>query len=81
MKKTTRVRLFLFLVLVGVLVGVFGTPTGQVALAAPPCSSCEAKWENCVNQTCCTSCQGCIQCQGDFDCCDNLVASCWAVCI
>ena len=79
MEKTTRVRLFLFLVLVGVLVGVFATPAGQVALAAPPCEACDLRWENCVNQTC--TYQACLQCQGNPDCCDSLVASCYAVCI
>ncbi len=74
MTKTTRVRLFLLLVLAGVLVGVFATPAGQVAIAAPPCEYCDTKWENCLEQTCCT------QCQGDYNCCWNLVSGCYAWC-
>ena len=81
MRNPTRVRLFLLLVLVGVLAGVFTTPAGQVALAAPPCSVCDNRWESCISQTCCGTCTACQQCQGNWDCCDNLVASCYAVCI
>jgi hypothetical protein len=81
MEKTTRARLFLFLVLVGVLAGVFAAPSGQVALAVPPnCLGCELRWQNCVNQTCCSSCQRCIDCQGDPECCDNLLANCFDNC-
>lgn len=80
MRNATRVRLFLFLVLVGVLAGVFITPAGQVAMAAPPCSSCEYRWDACVSQTCCSSCFTCQQCQGDLGCCDSLVANCWNNC-
>ena len=75
MKKTTRVRVFLLLVLLGMLAGVFSTPAVQVAVAAPPCDYCDTKLENCLNQTCCT------QCHGDDTCCRNLVASCYAWCI
>jgi len=75
MRNTTRVRLFLFLVLVGVLVGVLATPAGQVAFAAPQCEWCDAKYDSCLAQICCT------QCHGSEPCCDSLTASCYANCI
>jgi hypothetical protein len=75
MTRTTRLRLFSLLVLLGVLAGVFTTPAVQTATAAPPCDYCEAKFESCLARTCCT------QCNGNDTCCRNLVASCWASCI
>jgi hypothetical protein len=75
MRNTTRVRLFLLLVLVGALAGVFATPAGQVASAAPLCEWCDNKYDACLARTCCT------QCNGSDPCCANLVANCWANCI
>jgi len=81
MKNATRVRLFLVLVLLGVLAGVFATPAAQVAVAAPPCDLCETRFDNCLNQTCCGTCTPCQQCQGNLNCCESLVAGCFASCI
>ena len=74
MTKPTRVRLFLVLVLLGVVAGIVATPASQVAVAAPPCDYCDRKYEGCL--------EGTIYpiCQSDPTCCWNYVASCYAWC-
>lgn len=75
MNKSTRIRLFLVLVLLGVLAGVFATPGAQVAVAAPPCDYCDRQFEDCLDGIRWPACNG------DSACCWSHVASCYAWCI
>jgi hypothetical protein len=75
MSKQTRVRLFLLLVLFGTLTGVLAPPAGQVAVAAPPCESCDPIYDNCMAGLCCSTCN-----QSDT-CCQARADNCWRWCI
>ena len=74
MTKPTRVRLFLALVLLGVVAGIVATPATQVAVAAPPCEICDYRYEACLEGTLF------IDCNSDPACCWNHVANCYAWC-
>jgi hypothetical protein len=74
MTKPTRVRLFLALMLLGVVAGIVATPATEVAVAAPPCEICDSRLEECYAGTLWPSCNG------DPACCWNQVASCYAWC-
>jgi hypothetical protein len=74
MSRQTRVRLFSFLVLLGVLVGVLAAPVAPNAYAAPCCSSCDHRFDSCLAGTLYP------ECGGDPGCCDLKVSSCWRWC-
>jgi hypothetical protein len=75
MRRQTRIRLCFVLVLVGLLAGIFATPTPQQnAYAAPCCSSCELQYDACLAGTHWTICHA------TDPCCSNHAASCYSVC-
>ena len=57
MNRRTRNRLFLFLLLLGVVAGIIATPAGQSAYAGPCCEQCSALYEGCLEGTIYTACQ------------------------
>ena len=73
MTSQKKVRLGLMLFLLAAALGLTALPT-QNAVAAPCCSSCDGRFNACL--------QGIYapQCGGDFSCCDQATDSCYRYC-
>lgn len=73
MKKQTRMRLCFASLVLAASLGFTGL-TEQGAVAAPCCSSCDARFNACL--------QGILypECGGDYSCCDAKTDSCYRFC-
>jgi hypothetical protein len=73
MRRQTLVRLCLALFMLAATLGMVGM-TDQNAVAAPCCSSCDARYEACLAGTAHPACGG------DPACCDQKVFNCYSNC-